>query len=199
MKTQLPRDLYHEALLEETESQLALGPNHLLGGVPEELQWMSGSQISTKALYNFVKQMIYMHTRILRKKVVSLERRLGMEQGIKETMEETYTKEEREQILSKMHEASNTFYGMAVRTGDHPFIEFTGLINEYIKLCEAAHANGMDFTQANIHSGQGLPIQDHNVSYLGEKLGCIYGPSLDEEKAAKLLNVITGKHALLSR
>jgi len=74
--------------------------------------------------------------------------------------------------------ASNEFYLAAVRSRNHPFIEFTGLINEYIMLCEAAHAQGQDFTQANIHSGQALPMQAHNVAYLGEKLGCIYGPAL---------------------
>lgn len=191
------QDLFHEALLEETESHLTLGPQ-ALGGVPEELQWMAGGSITTKNLYQFVKQAIYMHTRILRKKVVSLERRLGVEQGIIETMEDTYTREEREQILNKMRSASGVFYSLAVQTRCHQFIEFTGLINEYIKLCEEAHSDGIDFTQANIHSGQGLPIRDHHISYLGEKLGCIYGPALDEEKAAKLLHAITGKYALLS-
>jgi len=115
-------------------------------------------------------------------------------------METTYTTEEREQILAKMKRASNDFYYMAIHTGCHAFIEFTGLMNEYIKLCEEAHGKGIDFTQANIHSGEGegLPIQDHHISYLGEKLGCIYGSALDEEKTAKLLHVMTGKYALLS-
>ena len=72
---------------------------------------------------------------------------------------ECYSREEREEILKKMKQASNVFYAMATGTGCHPFIEFTGLMNEYIKMCEDAHAKGIDFTQCNAHSGQALPMR----------------------------------------
>lgn len=108
-------------------------------------------------------------------------------------MSEIYSKEEREVILRKMHAASDHFYMMATATNCHPFVEFCGLMNEYIKLCEEAHAEGTDFTQANIHAGVPLPMKPYHVAYLGEKLGCIYGPSLNEERATALLKAITGK------
>jgi hypothetical protein len=92
--------------------------------------------------------------------------------------EPVYNKAEREEILVSMREASSRFYGMAVHTKCHPFIEMTGLMNEYITICQAAHAKGIDFTQSNTHTGQALPIAPHNVAYLAEKLNCIYGPSL---------------------
>lgn len=101
-----------------------------------------------------------------------------------------YNETEREEILRKMRAAINNFYADAVRTGCHPFIEFAGLMGEHLVMCEAAHKQGLDFTQANVHTGQPLPMERHNVEYLGEKLGCIYGPALNEEKSRALLDAI---------
>jgi len=79
-----------------------------------------------------------------------------------------------------MRAASSAFYRDAQRIGCHPFIEFTGLLNEYIQLCERALAQGQDFTGTSIHgSGKPLPMQEFNRAYLNEKLECIYGRSLD--------------------
>jgi hypothetical protein len=103
-----------------------------------------------------------------------------------------YTKAEREVMLDQMRRASDAFYYLAARTHCHPFLEFTGLMNEYIGLCQKAHALGIDFTMTSIHTGKALPIEDHHIAYLGEKLGCIYGSSLDADKAKRLLAAITG-------
>ena len=45
-----------------------------------------------------------------------------------------------------MQAASDAFYRSAVSIGNHPFIEFAGLMNEYITACRAAHTEGIDFT-----------------------------------------------------
>jgi hypothetical protein len=89
-----------------------------------------------------------------------------------------YTPEQREEILQKMQAASNGFYSVAVRTGCHAFIEFCGLMNEFIVVCREAEKAGIDFTTANTHTGQTLPFAEHNAEYLGEKLNCIYGLAL---------------------
>lgn len=94
--------------------------------------------------------------------------------------DEVYSAEEREPMLAGMQEASNAFYYAAIRIGCHPFIEFAGLMNEYIKLCQQAHKAGIDFTNANAHSGNALPMEDYNAEYLAEKLECIYGPTLQQ-------------------
>jgi hypothetical protein len=92
----------------------------------------------------------------------------------------TYTPAELDEMLRAMRKASSAFYSDARRIGCHPFIEFTGLMNEYIQLCEAARARGQDFTETSIHGGgQPLPMQEHHRQYLNEKLECIYGTSLD--------------------
>lgn len=106
-----------------------------------------------------------------------------------------YTVEERAAMLRGMRGASDYFYSMAVRIGVHAFIEFTGLMNEFIKLCEEAHAAGIDFTMANVHTGQHLPFQPHHIAYLYEKLECIYGIEFGTA-AANPKSYMTPEHAV---
>ena len=82
--------------------------------------------------------------------------------------------EEQATALTQMREVSNRFYGAAVQIGNHQFIEFTGLLNEYIKACQAAHDAGVDFSECSAHSGQELPMQSYMVDYVNEKLECIF-------------------------
>jgi hypothetical protein len=87
---------------------------------------------------------------------------------------------ELEACLILMQQASTNFYRQAVHCGNHAFIEFTGLMNEYIKVCRTALNGGQDFAMANIHTGQALPFAQHHIDYLSEKLNCIYGASISE-------------------
>lgn len=85
------------------------------------------------------------------------------------------TRDERDVAIARMKAASSAFYGMAVSIGNHPFIEFTGLLNEYIKIAERAHKNGIDFSQCNAHSGAPLPMKEFEIEYFNGKLECIFG------------------------
>jgi len=85
-----------------------------------------------------------------------------------------YTEAERSECLRKMSEASNQFYLAARLAGCHAFIEFAGLMNEYITCCDQAHKSGVDFHHLNGH-GALLPMPDHSIDYVNEKLECIYG------------------------
>lgn len=49
---------------------------------------------------------------------------------------------EREQALRAMRASADAFYRSAVQIGVHPFIEFAGLMNEYLQACTQAHAQG---------------------------------------------------------
>lgn len=96
-------------------------------------------------------------------------------------MAEKLTDERREELRTKirwMMNASDTFYKLAVQAGVHPFIEFCGFMNEYIKLCETALDQGIDFTECHGHSGEVLPMMGYHASYLGEKFNCVFGPSM---------------------
>ncbi len=92
------------------------------------------------------------------------------------------TPEEREVALGKMRTLAESYYREAVRTGCHAFIEFAGLMNEFIQVCARAHRQGHDFPFANTHSGTALPFEPYNLAYLAEKLNCIYGPALLSNK-----------------
>ena len=87
-------------------------------------------------------------------------------------------KQELREVCRKMRIASSHFYGEAIHTGNHAFIEFTGLMNEYIVMCEASIHKDIDFTQANIHTGKALHFEEHHMRYLSEKFGCIYGAAI---------------------
>lgn len=92
---------------------------------------------------------------------------------------------DRTEMLAKMRRASQCFYVLARSAGCHAFLEFTGLINEFIVLCEAAEARGIDWTIADTHTGVTLPMMQFHMTYLAEKLDCIYGPALADPKLRK--------------
>lgn len=82
--------------------------------------------------------------------------------------------------LQLMQEASDKFYQASTRTHCHAFVEFTGLMNEYIKICnEFQQANpDADFRENNAHTGQNIPVKPYQKQYILEKLECIYQDSL---------------------
>ncbi len=90
----------------------------------------------------------------------------------------TYTPEERAAMLKKMQHVSDVFYSLATGAGCHALIEYTGLMNEFIKVCAEAHRAGQQFPFSNTHSGTALPFKPYHLAYLAEKLNCIYGPAL---------------------
>lgn len=88
-----------------------------------------------------------------------------------------YSREELEAMLRRMESAADIFYSIA-RSGHHQFVEFTGFIREYIKICRRAMEHGVDFGTAFA-----LPIETYEAGYLGEKFGCIFGDSFCAEPA----------------
>lgn len=88
---------------------------------------------------------------------------------------------ELDECVRAMRRAASHFYSEAVRTGNHAFIEFTGLMSAYTDVCEAEAKKGMDFRFASKHTEQRMP--GHKVAYIREKLDCIYG--LDQLDAAR--------------
>jgi hypothetical protein len=89
-----------------------------------------------------------------------------------------------EHKIMQMRQVSNKFYWAAFRIGNHAFIEFTGLMNDYINACADALRDGVDFTQCNVHTGAHLPLASHQREYVSEKLTCIYGVGLAAEKGS---------------
>ena len=79
-----------------------------------------------------------------------------------------------QEALAKMKRATGMFYANAVHIGCHGFLEFTGLLNEYIKFCEDREAKGEDWYFSNKHAGLSQ-LSDYRKQYIREKLECIYG------------------------
>lgn len=67
----------------------------------------------------------------------------------------------------------------------HAFIEFCGVLSKYVDICERCAAGGIDFRALNTHTGTPLPVEVHDMEYLGEKLRCILGPAIDANPAAR--------------
>lgn len=84
------------------------------------------------------------------------------------------TPQEQKVALVEMKSAADAFYLAAIRTGNHPFVEFAGLMNEYINACRSAHEQGIDFSECNRHTGLELPLHPVMSDYINEKLECIF-------------------------
>ena len=78
------------------------------------------------------------------------------------------------ETINSMQQISDEFYLKARCTDNHAFIEFTGILNEYIKICTQSLEKGIDFTRCNTHTGNKLHVKDYNLNYLLEKLNCIF-------------------------
>ena len=64
-----------------------------------------------------------------------------------------------EESLNRMRLAADNFYIAATRTNCHAFIEFTGLLREYCKVCQENLARGIDFRELNGHTSQRMELQ----------------------------------------
>jgi len=90
-----------------------------------------------------------------------------------------YSDDELREMVKKMRSVSQMFYEGAFHVGVHPFIEFCGLMNKYIDICERSAAQGIDFTMTTVHGeGPGLVVEDHDVRYLAEKFACIFARTM---------------------
>jgi len=88
----------------------------------------------------------------------------------------SYPKEELQAITLKMRATANTVYVLLQSCQVHAFIEFNGLMQKYVDLCQRAADEGVDFSMFNTHTGTTFKVEDHDVIYLAEKFDCIFGP-----------------------
>ena len=73
-----------------------------------------------------------------------------------------------------MWSVADEFYRGAANTNCHAFIEFTGLLREYCKICEENLARGINFRECNGPPSQRMELQPYNIDYFNEKLNCIF-------------------------
>jgi hypothetical protein len=96
-----------------------------------------------------------------------------------------YDREELAEMVRKMRRVADGVYGPLAATGCHPFVEFCGLMQKYVDVCEACVEDEVQFPHATRHSGGVLPVETHDLEYLAEKLGCIFGPLIEANPEAR--------------
>jgi len=79
-----------------------------------------------------------------------------------------------QETLDKMWQTADQFHQAAISTNCHAFVEFTGLLREYCKVCEENLARGIDFRELNGQTSQRLVLQPYEIAYFNEKLNCIF-------------------------
>jgi hypothetical protein len=82
-----------------------------------------------------------------------------------------YSQADRAKLADKMEATTDGFYFLAAQIGHHQFLEFAGLMREYVKLCRASNEAGHGFSFGPV-------LKDYHAKYIGEKMGCIYGDEL---------------------
>ncbi len=100
-----------------------------------------------------------------------------------------WTKAELMETVGIMRELNTQIYYAMFRAGigsrAHPYLEFCGVLSKYVDVCAAAAEKGIPFPDANIHTGIPLPVEVHDLIYLAEKLGCIFGPIIRSNPEAR--------------
>jgi hypothetical protein len=97
-----------------------------------------------------------------------------------------HTREQLEEMIRRMQKVVHDFYYQAVQTNCHPFIEWAGLMGEYIKMCQASLEAGIDFTETTDHGfGKTMAAKPFHAAYFAEKLNCIFGPTFNQPELRK--------------
>lgn len=101
-----------------------------------------------------------------------------------------FTKEDQEQkleLIKTLKKDVEQFYWtlFSHRAGGefHAFVEWCGVMSEHLNIVEGLLKKGIDATNMNVHSGQALPIPDHQLNYLAEKMECIFDGLIEVRKA----------------
>jgi hypothetical protein len=79
-----------------------------------------------------------------------------------------------EESLDRMEAAANQFYMLATATDCYAYIEFSGLMREYCKVCRENLARGIDFRELNGPPSQRMILQPHQIDCFNEKLNFIF-------------------------
>jgi hypothetical protein len=106
------------------------------------------------------------------------------------------TEEELTGIIEEMKQIAQIFYMLCTKAGlahrCHPFLEFTGLMREYIHGCTMLTREGSDFRRSSGHSNKESAQLPIDIRYIAEKLNCIFGPTLRAGESKELFLKLMG-------
>ena len=96
-------------------------------------------------------------------------------------MDEPYSKEERardlayvEDLKAEVGDLYKRLFTLNVGGRFHAFLEWCGVMGEHLNICEDMIKQGLPAFDMNRHTGQTPPIPPYRLSYMGEKLECIF-------------------------
>lgn len=71
--------------------------------------------------------------------------------------------------IQRMKKIITDFYDQAVHVGVHPFVEFAGMMREYVQMLERLDEEGKCIFMNSVRP------RDYELAYLEDKLECIFG------------------------
>lgn len=89
----------------------------------------------------------------------------------------TYTPDNLTAARGQMYKVIDRFHDSAIAISPpiHPFVEFTGLMHEFLAMCDQTIQKDRDFSRATNHGRQALDISMENAACLGKKFAHIFG------------------------
>jgi hypothetical protein len=88
------------------------------------------------------------------------------------------TKAEDIKFVGSIKKEVNSFYLSILRLGVggrfHAFVEWCGVMAEHLNIVEDALMDDHDAFHMNKHTGSPIPVRDFRLSYLSEKIECIF-------------------------
>jgi len=65
-------------------------------------------------------------------------------------------------------------FGLGTGSRFHAFVEWCGVMGEHLKIVEDLIDQGHDPFEMNRHTGETLPVAPYRLSYMAEKMECIF-------------------------
>jgi len=110
-------------------------------------------------------------------------------------MTEEYSKDEQRKDLDYLFDLRQEIEGLYKRlfllnVGGrfHAFLEWCGVMNEHLNICEDIIRAGAPAFTMNRHTGATPPIPPYRLTYMGEKLECIFDGMLSVEADTSALS-----------
>lgn len=100
-------------------------------------------------------------------------------------LDRPYSIEDLLKICRKMDAVVEKIYPMMTSCEVHPFVEFNGLMREYVVICRILARSGVAFPFASNHGTMAVEVPDYTIEYMAEKLGCIFAPMIRGNPRAK--------------
>lgn len=88
------------------------------------------------------------------------------------------------EALLRAREMSSAYYALGAQCGIHSMIEWCGVMTEYVKMLECAHATGVDPRDVDQHHADcKVVIPEFMATYFVEKLGCQLKPFIRADRS----------------